>query len=77
MIETIEELAKNLRYRKTDESYEGVINRYSEIITHWHKTHTTMTYKLKGLLSLYNEGSSLDACRELLDKISIIVGAEQ
>ena len=47
MIESIEELGKVLRYKHTDETYDEVINRYSDIISSWHATHTTMLYKLK------------------------------
>ena len=73
MIETIEELGKVMRYRHTDETYDEVINRYSDIISSWHTTHTTMVYKLKQLIKLYNEDSSLERCQDLLRKISIIV----
>lgn len=55
MIETIEELGKALRYRHTDETYDEVINRYSEIISDWHTTHTVMVFNLKELIRRWDD----------------------
>ena len=79
MIETVEELGKVLRYRHTDETYDEVINRYGDIISRWHTTHTTMLYKLKQHLKTYDYGVlGNDELNSWFDELkSIILGAEK
>lgn len=47
MIETMEELVGNLRYRQSSETYGEYITRLEDIIKRWHTDHTALLHKIK------------------------------
>lgn len=73
MIETIEDLVENLRYRQTDKTYGQYIERLEETIGRWHLRHTKLRVELKEQLKKLPDRYTDDDTEQWIDELKEII----